>query len=175
MKKAVVAVSGGSDSLALLDILFHKNAYELVVCHVNYNYRDSSVRDEKLVKEYCDKNKIKCYILNVNSKEEKSGNFEDWARVKRYKFFKEIYDKENCDCLFVGHHKEDCLETYLLQKERGAIVECYGLAQETNLQGMKVIRPLLEYNKKDLENISDLLISTIFSPTKKGSIKMRRC
>lgn len=151
MEKALVAVSGGGDSMALLDILVNNKEYELVVCHVNYHYRDSSLRDEKIVEDYCDKNKIKCYILSLNSKEIKEGNFEDWARVKRYKFFKEVYDKENCVCLFVGHQKEDVIETYLMQKNRGAIVELYGLAKETNLQGMKVIRPLLNYTKKELE------------------------
>lgn len=151
MEKALVAVSGGSDSMALLDILFNKKEYELIVCHVNYHYRDSSLRDEKIVEDYCNKNNIKCYILSLNSKEIKEGNFEDWARVKRYKFFKEIYDNEKCSCLFVGHQKDDVLETYLMQKNRGAIVETYGLAKETNLQGMRVVRPLLNYSKWDLE------------------------
>lgn len=152
MINALVAVSGGSDSLALLDILFKKNEYKLIVCHVNYHYRDSSLRDEQIVSEYCKKRNIQCYILSLNSKEIKEGNFEDWARVKRYQFFKEVYDKENCECLFVGHQKDDLIETYLIQKNRKAIVETYGLAKENNIQGMKVIRPLLEYSKLDLEN-----------------------
>lgn len=152
MEKALVAVSGGSDSMALLDILFNKNEYELIVCHVNYHYRESSLRDEKIVKDYCDNHNIKYYVLSLNSKEIKEGNFEDWARVKRYKFFKEVYDGENCVCLFVGHQKDDVLETYLMQKNRGSIVENYGLAKETVLQGMKVIRPLLKYSKQELED-----------------------
>ena len=151
MGNCLVAVSGGSDSLALLDILFKENKYNLIVCHVNYNYRDSAINDEKIVKDYCVTHKIKYYILSLDSKTQKQGNFEDWARVKRYKFFKEIYDKENCQCLFVGHQKEDLIETYLIQKNRGAIVEYYGLIEENNIQGMRVVRPLLNYTKKDLE------------------------
>lgn len=151
MKNALVAVSGGSDSLALLDILFNQKEYNLIVCHVNYNFRDTSLRDEKLVEEYCNTHSIKCYVLSLNSKEIKEGNFEDWARVKRYKFFKEIYDKESCCCLFVGHQKEDMIETYLMQKKRNAIVENYGVSKETIIQGMRVLRPLLNYTKKELE------------------------
>lgn len=152
MKNALVAVSGGSDSLALLDMLFKKKEYNLIVAHVNYNYRSSSKRDELLVKKYCDINKIKFYVLNLDSKKEKSGNFEDWARVKRYKFFKQVYEKEKCICLFVGHQKEDVIETYLLQKKRNSLVEYYGLKEENLIQGMKVVRPLLNYTKKQLED-----------------------
>ena len=68
-----------------------------------------------------------------------------------YKFFKEIYDKYNCVCLFVGHQKEDVIETYYMQEKRNAIVEYYGMAKETFIQGMKVVRPLLAYTKKELE------------------------
>ena len=151
MKTALVAVSGGSDSLALLDILIKKGEYELVVAHINYNYRESSLRDEEIVREYCEKNNIEIFVKSVNSKEEKEGNFEDWARVLRYKFFKEIYDLKGCACLFVGHHKDDFIETYLMQKARNAVVDYYGINKEVEIQGMKVVRPLLEYSKKDLE------------------------
>lgn len=151
MKKALVAVSGGSDSLALLDILHKENKFQLIVCHVNYHYRNSSNRDEKLVVEFCEQRKIRYYLLQLNSVDEKEGNFEDWARVKRYKYFKEIYDKEMCECLFVGHQKDDVIETYLIQQQRNALVDTYGLANQTIIQGMKVIRPLLNFTKKDLE------------------------
>lgn len=151
MKNALVAVSGGSDSLALLDILRIEGEYTLIVAHINYNYRDSSCRDENIVREYCEKYNLKIYVKSVNSKEEKEGNFEDWARVLRYKFFKEIYDLEKCECLFVGHHKDDFIETYLMQKARNAVVDYYGINSEVNIQGMKVIRPLLKYTKKYLE------------------------
>ena len=83
MVNALVAVSGGSDSLALLDILYTKKEYKLIVCHVNYNYRDSSTRDENLVRKYCNNKNIDCYVLNLESKKQKTGNFEDWARVAR--------------------------------------------------------------------------------------------
>lgn len=147
----MVAVSGGSDSLALLDILRRKNEYTLIVVHVNYNYRESASRDEIIVKKYCDEHNIKYYIKSLNSNEEKEGNFEDWARVARYTFFKEIYDLEECECLFVGHHKDDFIETYLMQKARNSVVEYYGINKEVELQGMRVVRPLLSYTKKELE------------------------
>ena len=71
MKNALVAVSGGNDSLALLDILFNKKEYNLIAVHVNYNYRDTAKRDELLVKNYCDNKNIRLYILNLDSKKDK--------------------------------------------------------------------------------------------------------
>jgi len=97
MKNALVAVSGGCDSLALLDILYNKREYNLIVCHVNYNYRESSIRDMNIVIDFCQKKNIKYYLLNLESKKEVVGNFEDWARVKRYKFFNQkIYPLFKC-------------------------------------------------------------------------------
>ena len=156
MKKALVAVSGGSDSLALLDMLKNEHKYALIVAHVNYHFRDSSDRDEKIVTSYCEKFGIQYHILHLDSKKEKDGNFEDWARVKRYKFFKQIYDEQECECLFVGHQKDDFIETYLIQQQRKAIVENYGLAKETILQDMNVVRPLLHYSKKELEEYCNI-------------------
>ena len=152
VSNVLVAVSGGSDSMALLDMLVKKNKYRVIVAHINYHYRDSANRDQKIVEKYCKTNNLKYYILDLDSKKECNGNFENWARVKRYKFFKEIYDKENCNCLFLGHHKDDLIETYLMQLKRGSTVEYYGLKQETDLQGMRVIRPLLNFTKQELEN-----------------------
>lgn len=156
MHKALVAVSGGSDSLALLHILLTNKEYELIVVHVNYNYRETSKRDEKIVTTFCENNGLKYHVLELDSKKDKVGNFEEWARVKRYKFFKEIYDKYSCQCLFVGHQKEDVIETYYLQKKRNSIVEYYGLMEENILQGMRVVRPLLGYSKKELEQYCHL-------------------
>ena len=68
-----------------------------------------------------------------------------------FRDFKEIYDLKGCACLFVGHHKDDFIETYLMQKARNAVVDYYGINKEVEIQGMKVVRPLLEYSKKDLE------------------------
>ena len=54
LKYSLVAVSGGSDSMALLDKLYCDNK-NLIVCHVNYNVRESASRDENIVRRYCEK------------------------------------------------------------------------------------------------------------------------
>ena len=109
----LVAVSGGSDSMALLDMLY-KNGENLVVCHVNYDVRESALRDEEIVRKYCEKRNIKLEVLKGFVYDKKDGNFENWARVIRYNFFKEMYKKYNCKYLYVGHNLDDLLETYFI-------------------------------------------------------------
>jgi tRNA(Ile)-lysidine synthase len=85
----------------------------------------------------------------------KYGNFEAWARNVRYNFFSETI-KENCaEGVFVAHHKDDLLETYLMQKQRNIITKYYGLKEEIELFGVRVIRPLLNFYKEELLNYCD--------------------
>ena len=146
---SLVAVSGGSDSMALLDLLYNKGL-NLVVCHVNYNVRESAIRDENIVRDYCLSRGILLEVLKDFKYDKSEGNFENWARVKRYNFFKEMYQKYNCDYLYVGHNLDDLLETYFIQKERNGKCDFFGLKEEISIYEMKVKRVLLSYSKDEL-------------------------
>ena len=117
-QKYIVACSGGPDSMALLDMLRNHN-FNIIVAMVNYKTRLESDDEEILVKNYCQKYNIKCYTTTFDEKCER--NFEAVARKFRYNFFSEIYFKENASGLFVAHHKDDVIETYLLKKHRNVI------------------------------------------------------
>ena len=149
----LVGVSGGPDSMALLDKLY-KLGLKLIVCNVNYKTRVESDYEEKIVCEYCDKRGILCFSKVVDYY--KKGNFEEFARVERYKFFKVIYEEYDCKGLIIAHHLFDSLETYLLQKRRKSVVKHYGLDDYSYIMGMKVIRPILDEYKNDLINYCDL-------------------
>ena len=146
----LLACSGGPDSMALLDML-HKANFKLIVVHVNYKTRQESDYEEVLVKEYCLKNNIQ-FFVSIFNQTYKGKSFEDVARKFRYHFFASVYFTNNCAGLFVAHHKDDLLETYLLKKQRNVVNESY-LLQETNyIENMVVYRPLiLDYYKNDLE------------------------
>lgn len=144
----LVACSGGPDSMALLDMF--KDKYNLSVCHVNYHKRQSADRDELIVRQYCKKNKIKCYVFDYV--DDKSGNFQDLARVFRYECFKKCIKENNLKGVLVGHHKDDLIETYLLQLKRKSNVTYWGLNKKTKIMDVDVIRPLLKYTKQDLIN-----------------------
>lgn len=147
-KKYLLACSGGPDSMALLDIL-RKNNFTFYVANVNYKTRKESDYEEMLVKEYCNKYDIPCFISIYKDNEEKK-SFEVKAREFRYKFFKELYDKYHLDGVFVAHHKDDLIETYLLKKQRNVINESWIINEKSIVMDMLIIRPLLNYYKEDL-------------------------
>ena len=147
-KTYVVGVSGGPDSMALLNMLY-EDGYKLIVCLVNYNTREACVVEQKKVSEYCLNRNIQFETIDVIYYK-KYGNFEAWARNVRYTFFLEVLKKYYCEAVFIAHHEGDLLETYLIQKYRRNITKYFGLKEETNLLGMKIIRPLLKYAKEDL-------------------------
>ena len=148
-KTYILACSFGPDSMALFHMLL-KDGYKFVVCHINYNTRDESKFEENSLFQYCKKHDVPMYLKSVHY-ENSFGNFEAWAREVRYNFFKEIYMKFKCSGLFVAHHQDDLIETYIMQKDRQMIIPYYGILEETIIKDMKVLRPLLGYTKKELE------------------------
>lgn len=147
--KYMVAVSGGPDSMFLLDNLV-KNDFDIVVAHVNYHKRWSSNVDQKIVEDYCKENKVPLEIKNVKPEEYGKGNFQDQARVIRYNFFNDIAHQYQTYNLIVAHHVYDLLETYLIQKQRKAIVSYYGLKFKNTYKNLSVYRPMLELKKEDI-------------------------
>lgn len=135
-KKYLVAVSGGSDSIFLLNNILKKiDKKNIIVCHVNYNFRVDSNIDQKIVQDFCLEHNLKLEILNVNQNYlELKTNFESWARTLRYDFFNEIANKYNIFNLLVAHNLNDLIETYLLQKQRNNQVNYYGLKPNLNIK-----------------------------------------
>ena len=146
----LVAVSGGPDSMALLNMLYSQK-YKLIICHVNYHKRKESNYEQQEIEKYAKEKNIPLHVLDLKDKKHE-GNFQAWAREVRYHFFKKQYDFYNAKGLFVAHHEDDLLETYLMQKRRKSIVSYYGIKEENDIFGMKIIRPLLKYSKNELLN-----------------------
>lgn len=152
-KKYVVACSFGPDSMALLSATL-ENGLNIVVAHVNYHKRDVSNYEERSLKEFCASRNIPCEVLDTTGlKCDK--NFQEWARELRYKFFSDVVKKYNADAVLVAHQEDDVIETYLMQKKRGNIVKNAGIAEEIQIQGTKILRPLLSYSKQFLKDYDD--------------------
>ncbi|AEM69046.1 tRNA lysidine(34) synthetase TilS [Mycoplasma putrefaciens] len=153
-KKYLVAVSGGADSIFMLDqlikIIDNKN---IVVCHVNYNYRSDSNFDQQLVTDFCKQNNLQLEVLNVKQNySELKNNFESWARFKRYDFFNKIANQYKIFDLLVAHNYNDLIETYLLQKQRNSLVSYYGLKSITKYKDLTIYRPILAVKKSYIIN-----------------------
>ena len=122
-KRVLIGVSGGPDSMALLDMM--KDRYEVYVAHVNYHHRDTALRDDVSVEDSCTKYDIPYFKKDYVEVE--GGNFQENARIFIYEFYKEIIDKYDLECVMLAHHKDDLIETYLMQKKRNSHVYYYGL------------------------------------------------
>lgn len=144
----VLACSFGPDSMALFDILI-KGHYNFAVAHVNYHKRDVSNYEEESLKKICAQNDIKIMVLDTEGMKHK-GNFQAWAREIRYDFFAKCVRETNADALLVAHHMDDLLETYIMQTRKNKLLDYYGIKSQTTINGVKVLRPLLSYEKKEL-------------------------
>ncbi len=147
--EGIAAVSGGPDSMAMLGMLLEQGIRP-VVAHVNYHARPTALRDEELVRAFCEKNGLIFEKRDVQHQPE-DGNFQNWARVVRYAFFEELAGKYDCSTLYIGHQKDDCIETWLMQKERGLLPVCYGLPKESRRKNLTIVRPILDLTKKEAE------------------------
>ena len=153
-KRYLLACSFGPDSMALFDML-NKKHYSFEVAHVNYHLREESNAEEAGLREYCKIKGVKIHVFQ-NLVAFKS-NIEANCREVRYDFFSKLYKEYKFDALLVAHNQDDLIETYLLQKKRKNLVFHYGLAEFNEIKGMKVIRPLLSFRKKELLDRCDEL------------------
>lgn len=152
-KHYFLACSFGPDSMALFHLLQKANL-SFSVLHVNYHRRgEVSNEEERQLKEYCMNNNVVCYVYDTSGIEVK-GNFQAWARKLRYRYFKTMLDAHpHVSAVLVAHHQDDVIETYLMQKQSQRLSLYYGIEEDTIIEGVRVLRPLLEYKKSDLLHI----------------------
>ncbi len=150
----VVAVSGGIDSMVLLDYLNKiKNSLNLTltVCHVDHKKRVDSADDLKLVVGTCDSLGINCYTKEL--KNEDYDNFHDYAHVERYDFFIEIAKKVKANKIVLAHNKNDHAETILMRLTRGSSFEGYrGILQKSYYKDFQIIRPLITVSRSEIRD-----------------------
>lgn len=147
----VVGVSGGCDSMALLDIM-QKKGYRIIVCHVNYHLRNDSDLDQKTVEDYCKKHNIRCFVKEIDSKQYSKENFQMQARKLRYQFYRNIASKYNTDEIVLAHHLDDVIENIVMQLQRNNTKGYLGIKDVSNVFDMIVIRPFLKVRKHVLRN-----------------------
>lgn len=146
--KWLCAVSGGSDSMALLAMCI-EDGVDCAVAHVNYHHRQQADIEEEYVKNFCKEHHIDCYVRNEPFVVE--GNFEACARQWRYDFFVQLVKQYHFKGVLIAHQEDDLIETYLMQEERDLVPAYYGLKEENMYEGILVKRPLLHQTKKELE------------------------
>ncbi|WP_313100220.1 tRNA lysidine(34) synthetase TilS [Epilithonimonas sp.] len=147
-KTYLLAVSGGVDSMVLAD-LFQVSGFNFHIAHINYHLRnEDSNLDQKLVFDFCDKHNIPFHLYEVSEEDEQPENsIQNWARELRYRYFREIQEKENLDYLVTAHHLNDQLETFIINLSKASGIRgLSGIPQNEN----GILRPLLGFSKDEI-------------------------
>ena len=137
--KILIAVSGGVDSMLLCRFMMTLG-YRFSIAHIDHNTRNGkSHEDADFVRQYCKSNNIKFHFKSIEHRSI-DGNFHNYAHKERYAFF----DSLNYDRILTAHHKDDLIETILINifngRSAAALPEVNG----------KYIRPFLPYSKSEI-------------------------
>lgn len=158
-KRIVVGVSGGPDSLALLDFLLRKKEKQnltIIVAHVDHMFRgQESYEDAMFVKEFCQQYGVPFEMTRVNvtdimKKEGKSSQVA--GREVRYFFYSQVMEKYQAPYLALGHHGDDQIETILMRFTRGSTgLARAGIPFSRPFHFGTIFRPFLCVTKGEIE------------------------
>lgn len=151
-QKVLLALSGGVDSMTLLDWLYHYQhqlGIDLVLAHVNHHQRMEADQEERGIRELAEAKHLPLKIAHF------SGHFsESRARQFRYDFFEKVMKEEACSALVTAHHMDDQAETILMRLIRGSRPRhLKGIPLKQPFGQGVLIRPLLYFKKEDFPEI----------------------
>jgi len=157
----LIGVSGGRDSVALLHWLVECGYNKLIVCHLNHRLRGRSSRaDAIFVQKLAAKYDVDLALgaidvrgLAVRTKQ----SIETAARDARYKFFAQVAKRRRCRTIFLGHHADDLVETFLINLFRGAgpgglsAMRGVSVRKIDNVK-LQIVRPLLGVSREQIDD-----------------------
>ena len=148
----LVALSGGADSVALL-LCLKELGYRVEAVHCNFHLRgEESLRDELFCEDLCQRENIPFHKVHFDTQayaDLHKVSIEMAARELRYRYFFQLKEALGADGICVGHHKEDSVETILINLVRGTgLSGLMGIRPRNN----DVIRPLLCVTRQEIED-----------------------
>lgn len=157
--RLVLGVSGGPDSIAMLNILndirndkkLHIE-FDIIVAHVNHLIREEAKDDERFVKDFCKRINVPFYSKSIDVQKVANNNkigTEEAGRNARYDFFEEVLAKTNSNKIAIAHNKNDKVETMIMNILRGSGTT--GLKGIEPIKNNKYIRPLIECERSEIE------------------------
>ena len=169
-----MAVSGGPDSIVLLDAL-HREGFSIVVAHCNFHLRgEASDADAAFVRSLADKYQVPYCQADFDTiaiAEERKISIEMAARDLRYEWFEQMADEHDCALIAVAHNADDVVETFFLNLTRGSGLQ--GLSGMAELRG-RVVRPLLRVSRKQImEYIAEYQLQYRIDATNQETIYTR--
>jgi tRNA(Ile)-lysidine synthase len=156
----LVGVSGGRDSVALLHFLDEQGYGNLIVCHLNHQLRGrASAADARFAVRLAARHGVGAEVASTDVRAlatKRKISTEAAAREARYSFFARIARRRRCHTIFLGHHADDLVETFLINLFRGAGTGGLSAMRETStrrLDGvdLTIARPLLGVWRRDID------------------------
>jgi len=164
----LIGVSGGRDSVTLLDALVDLGYKELIVCHLNHKLREASGADarfvRKLVATYNKKIVGQAHVdlefgsANVTAlAKKKKMSIETAGREARYSFFAGVAKRSRCHTIFLAHHADDLVETVLINIFRGTGLTGLAAMREVSMRriddvALTIVRPLLPVWRDEIDS-----------------------
>jgi tRNA(Ile)-lysidine synthase len=157
----LIGVSGGRDSVALLHWLVSVGYNDLIVCHLNHQLRgQSSDADARFVEKLAKKYEVDFELGAANVRalaKKKKMSIETAAREARYSFFAKAAKHNRCRTIFLAHHADDLVETFLINLFRGAgsaglvaMRECS--TRQIDEVELTIVRPFLPIWRKQIDS-----------------------
>src|SRR5205814_1533202 len=156
----LIGVSGGRDSVTLLHLLVNLGYEQLIVCHLDHQLRGRASRAdarfvERLAAHYGLRYALRGADVRDLSARSKT-SIETAARTARYAFFAAVASRRRCETIFLAHHADDLVETFLMNLFRGAGTSGLGGIRELSRQqvgplNLRVVRPLLHSWRTDID------------------------
>ncbi len=153
----LVGVSGGRDSIVLLHWLMARGYHKLIVCHLEHGLRGRAGRTDALFVERLAKKHGLCHergTADVRSLAlQRKQSIETTARMERLAFFAKIARRRRCRVLFLAHHADDQVETFLMNLFRGAGGRGLGAMREaSSMVSLQIVRPLLGVWRAEIDD-----------------------
>jgi len=149
-KKLLIAISGGIDSVVLAT-LFYKLNYSISLAHCNFSLRGKeSNKDEDFVKALGERYQLPTYSIKFETEKYANKNgisTQMAARELRYTWFRSLREQHKFDFVLTAHHKDDVIETFLINLTRGTGIDgLLGIPEINN----HIVRPLLSFSRNDI-------------------------
>ncbi len=152
----VIGVSGGPDSMTLLNVLYSLKEVlkiNIVVAHINHMLRKEADSETEYVQKFCENINIECFVKRAdinNISKQKKVSTELAGREERYNFFEYVAKKVGATKIATAHTANDNAETVLMNLMRGSSTS--GLKGIEAIRDERYIRPIIECTRKEIEN-----------------------
>ncbi len=155
-ERIIVAVSGGPDSIALLNILIrlrHRLGIQLLVAHFNHGLLKDSDRFQKFTEKAARENQCVIICKKVLDLKKAKGNLEEQARERRLGFLIQAAIKHKAAAVALGHHQDDLAETVLMRIIRGTGLQgLKGISPCAERDHIRLIRPLINISRSQIKD-----------------------